>query len=98
MHANYTLPNPYRGKLAFLGVLLERYVEAGEPRWMVSKVFDHLVTDTSLKRGVVVTHWNGTPMELAVWRHADREAGSNPPARLARGIESMTLRVLAASF
>ncbi len=98
LHTNYMLPNPYRGKLAFLGILLERYIDADENHWMVSKVFDHLVTDSALKEGAVVTHWNGVPIELAVWRNADREAGSNQPARFARGIENMTLRVLVASL
>lgn len=98
LHTNYTLPTPYRGRLAFLGVLLEQFVQDGERRWMVSKVFDHLVSDASLKPGVVVTHWNGMPMELAVWRNADREAGSNMPARFARGLENMTFRGLSASL
>ena len=98
LHTNYLLPTPYRNKLAFLGILLETYFEGGERQWMVSKVFDHLVSDDSLQAGVVVTHWNGMPMELAVWRNADREAGSNLPARLARGLENMTFRAMIASL
>lgn len=38
------------------------------------------------------------PMELAVWRNADKEAGSNPAARYARGLESMTLRYLGSTL
>jgi C-terminal processing protease CtpA/Prc len=98
LHTNYVLPDPYRGRLAFIGVLLEQYVESGEPRWMVSKVFEHLVTDATLQEGATVTHWNGMPMELAVWRNAEREAGSNQAASYARGLENMTFRSLAMSL
>ena len=41
-----------------------------------------------------VTHWNGTPLETAVTRNADRTAGSNPDARHARGLSSLTIRPL----
>ncbi|MEM9133157.1 MAG: S41 family peptidase [Actinomycetota bacterium] len=98
LHTNYVLPDPYRGKLAFLGILLERYGDDDEPHWIVSKVFDHLTTEASLAEGVEVTHWNGTPIEDAVWRNADREAGSNLPARFARGLENLTFRSLASSL
>jgi hypothetical protein len=98
LHTNYLLPSPYAGRLAFLGVLIERYAESGEPRWMVSKVFDHLVSEPTLKSGVEVTHWNGAPLDLAVWRNAQREAGSNLPARAARGLENLTLRSLVISL
>ncbi|NND75158.1 MAG: peptidase S41 [Ilumatobacter sp.] len=98
LHTNYVLPDPYRGQIAFLGVLLERYFEDGQPRCMISKVAEHLATDATLIEGALVTHWNGTPIELAVWRNAAREAGSNRAARIARGMENMTLRVLATSL
>ena len=98
LHTNYVLPDPYRGRFAFLGILLERYHEAGMSRWLVSKVARHLVTDDALQSGVVVTHWNGMPMNLAVWRNADKEAGSNLAARFARGLENLTLRPLAVSL
>jgi C-terminal processing protease CtpA/Prc len=98
LHTNYLLPAPFAGRLAFLGVLIERYAESGGPRWMVSKVFDHLVTEPTLTAGVEVTHWNGAPLDLAVWRNAQREAGSNLPARAARGLENLTLRSLVVSL
>jgi hypothetical protein len=98
LHTNYMLPAPYRGRIAFLGILIESFYENGKPRWMVSKVADHLVTDSALKQGVLISHWNGMPMGLAVWRNADKEEGSNLPARYARGLESMTLRFLGSSL
>ncbi|HEU4422437.1 MAG TPA: S41 family peptidase [Pilimelia sp.] len=97
LHTNYVLPAPYQGPFAFLGILLERFWRDGTPCWTVSKVFPHLVGDPHLVQGAEVTHWNGSPIALAVARNADREAGSNRAARLARGQESMTLRTLALS-
>jgi hypothetical protein len=97
LHTNYILPRPYQGPFAFLGILLEQHWENGEPRWMVSKVFNALTGDTHLVPGAEVTHWNGSPIALAVARNADLEAGSNPAARMARGLENMTLRTSAMS-
>jgi hypothetical protein len=97
LHTNYILPAPYQGPFAFLGVLLEQYWAAGKPHWLLSKVFNNLTGDPNLAAGVEVTHWNGSPIALAVARVADREAGSNAAARLARGLENMTLRTLALS-
>lgn len=96
LHTNYILPSRYGG-FAFLGILIEQY-EDGGPHWIVSKVFDHLVGDPNLVVGAEVTHWNGTPMATAVARNAEREAGSNHPASIARGLESMTLRTIRMSL
>ena len=94
LHTNYLLPAPYQGKIAFLGILIETFDEGEHTRWMVSKVANHLVTAPELKPGVLITHWNGMPMNLAVWANADKEAGSNLAARFARGMENMALRFL----
>ena len=98
LHTNYSLPAPFGGQIAFLGILVEQYFEGGASKWMVSKVAQHLVTDPTLVPGVEVTHWNGMPMGTAVWRNGDKEAGSNLSARLARGLETLTLRFMRASF
>jgi C-terminal processing protease CtpA/Prc len=97
LHTNYILPHPYQGPFAFLGILLEQHWENDEPRWMVSKVFNALTGDSHLVPGAEVTHWNGSPIALAVARNAELEAGSNPAARMARGLENMTLRDAAMS-
>ena len=97
LHTNYILPAPYAG-FAFLGILVERYVDDGEPHWVVTKTFDHLTADPSLVVGAEVTHWNGTPMTIAVERNAAREAGSNKAASLARGLENMTIRTIGMSL
>ncbi|HEY0640940.1 MAG TPA: S41 family peptidase [Pseudonocardiaceae bacterium] len=97
LHTNYILPSHYRG-FAFLGVLIEKCHDGERPMWVVSKVFANLVGDPHLVAGVEVTHWNGVPMALAVQRNAEREAGSNPSANEARGLENMTLRPVTMSL
>ncbi|HET9422677.1 MAG TPA: S41 family peptidase [Nocardioides sp.] len=91
LHTNYILPSRYAG-FAFLGIFLERCVDAGRTAYLVTKTFDHITGDPQLKAGVEVTHWNGTPIQLAVEANAAREAGSNKPAQLAQGLQNMTLR------
>jgi hypothetical protein len=97
LHTLYVLPRPYRNT-ASVGILVERFWDSETPHWIVSKVADGLGTgDAPFTVGVEVTHWNGAPIAVAVARHADEESGSNPAARLARGIERMTQRPLALS-
>ncbi len=98
LHTNYSLPAPFGNEIAFLGILVEQYFVNKKPKWMVSKVAEHLVSDPKLKPGVEITHWNGMPIEAAVWRNADKEAGSNLSARQARGLETLTLRYMRSSF
>src|SRR6185369_17313643 len=52
LHTNYILPAPYQGPFAFLGILLEEFYDGGQPRWLVSKVFDNLTGDPNLVAGV----------------------------------------------
>ncbi|MFL6151750.1 MAG: S41 family peptidase [Ornithinibacter sp.] len=91
LHTNYILPSRYAG-FAFLGILLERCTVDGRTAYLVTKTFDHITGDPQLKPGVEVTHWNGTPIQLAVEANAAREAGSNKAAQLAQGLQNMTLR------
>src|SRR5581483_7289264 len=44
--------------------------------------------------GVIITHWNGLPIDRAVALNAEQQMGSNPEARHARGLEAMTIRPL----
>ena len=78
---------------AVLPVLVERY---GPPRRG-----QHLVTKLApwaeagaLVPGSILTHWNGIPIDVAVARHADRARGANPDARLARAMDTLTVRHL----
>lgn len=91
LHTNYILPSRYAG-FAFLGIFLERCVDDGRTAYLVAKTFDHIIGDPQLTAGVEVTHWNGTPIHIAVEANAAREAGSNKAAQLAQGLQNMTLR------
>jgi hypothetical protein len=94
LHTNYVLPASYQGKTAFLPFLVEEYFTAGaapDRRHVVTRLlpgFQH----PQFVPGVELTHWNGVPIARAVEMNADREAGSNQDARLARGLEALTIR------
>src|SRR5262245_49186126 len=95
LHTAYQLPDPYRGNVALLGFLVERYhlEQDGPPRYLITKA----ASWTGLSPGEEVVAWNGIPMARAVELNAERQAGSNPGARMARGLEALTLRPLQTS-
>jgi hypothetical protein len=93
LHTNYVLPAPFNGMIAYLGFQVERCVDGGAEKYIVSKLAQGVGTET-FTRGVEITHWNGVPIALAVAVSADRFAGSNRAARLARGVDALTLRPL----
>ncbi len=97
LHTNYILPEPLRTRTAFLPFRIEDYFEGDERFYAVTEVKPG-TEDRFFKRGVLVTHWNGTPIHRAVEINADREAGSNLDARHARGLGAMTIRWLAMSL
>ena len=59
---------------------------------------DHLAAQPDLDppfvSGAEVTHWNGTPIRRAIERNADRQGGGNLDARMARGLDALTIRAL----
>jgi hypothetical protein len=93
LHTNYLLPDPYRGRVAFLPFLVEEFFEDGIAQYLVTKVAQGVELG-DLRPGVLVTHWNGMPIERAVEVNAARYAGSNAAARHSRGLESLTIRPL----
>ncbi len=97
LHTNYILPEPLRTRTAYLPFRIEDYFEGDERFYVVTEVKPG-TEDKFFKRGVRVTHWNGTPIHRAVELNADREAGSNLDARHARGLGAMTIRWLAMSL
>jgi hypothetical protein len=97
LHTNYMLPTGYRTKFAFLPFRIEEFYANQERKFVVSWV-SPVSTDRNLKEGAVVTHWNGSPIDLAVARNAEKEAGSNSEARRAQGVEALTLRWLGMSL
>jgi hypothetical protein len=95
LHTVYQLPDPYRGHVATLGFLVERY-HAGrddEPRYLVTRVHEAIGVG-GFKRGVEIVAWNGIPIDDLVRLNAENQAGANPDAQLARGLEALTLRPL----
>ncbi|MFC5665383.1 S41 family peptidase [Kitasatospora misakiensis] len=97
LHTVYQLPDPYRGRVAVLGLLVERYHDAdGTPHYPVSRIEPSL-RHGDFDVGVELELWNGVPIERAVERGAAAQVGCSPDARLARGLESLTLRPLRTS-
>jgi hypothetical protein len=96
LHTNYILPSPYATKTAFLPFLLEEFADGPNRRYLVSKMLAGF-THPTFKPGVVATSWSGVPIDRAVDVNADRQAGSNPDARHARGLEALTIRTMAMS-
>jgi hypothetical protein len=97
LHTNYILPASFQRKTAFLPLLVEEYfTDSGAPtrRYVVTRLLPGL-QDPNFVPGVELTHWNGVPIARAVELNADREAGSNQDARLARGLEALTIRPMA---
>ncbi|MEU8437018.1 S41 family peptidase [Streptomyces sp. NPDC029216] len=94
LHTNYLLPDPYRGKIAFLPFLVERYEDAQGEHFMVTHVAQGF-SAPGFAPGAEITHWSGIPIAKAVDLNAARFAGSNAAARRSRGIQSLTLRPLA---
>ena len=103
LHTSFILPEPFRSSYAFLPFRLERYVTAsGEKAYVVTRVMPPEVwgepIDPSFQKGVMVKDWNGTPIDRVVAANADREAGSNPAARCAKGLSALTIRWLGLSL
>ena len=99
LHTNYRLPAPFNSRVAWLPYLIEEFFDGAPPRrrYIVTRVIAG-AGPKDFVRGVEVTHWNGMSMEHAVARNGERQAGSNPDARHARGLNSLTMRPLAGSL
>lgn len=103
LHTNYILPDPFHDRVAYLPFRIQDYFDDdGQRHYVVTQVTPGAVNPNSadkyFKRGVLVTHWNGIPIDRAVQLNADREAGSNLEARRARGLEALTIRPMALSL
>lgn len=93
LHTNYMLPDPFRGKIAFVPFMIEEFGEPGDDRrrYLVTNVSDGF-DSPPFGPGVEVISWNGVPIERAVEIQGNRFAGSNLEARRARGVATMTVR------
>jgi cytosine/adenosine deaminase-related metal-dependent hydrolase len=94
LHTTYHLPSPFFDKVAFLPFFIEEYFVLDEAKYIVSKLISKTRSPDFIK-GVEITDWNYIPIQRAIKLNGDRYAGSNPTARFARGINSMTFRPLA---
>jgi cytosine/adenosine deaminase-related metal-dependent hydrolase/C-terminal processing protease CtpA/Prc len=94
LHTTYRLPSPFKQKTAWLPFFIEQIHEQDRRKYIVSNVVANAGPDTFVP-GVEVLYWNGTPMQTIVEQNADKQAGSNTAARLARGLNSLTIRPLA---
>ncbi|MFZ0545868.1 MAG: S41 family peptidase, partial [Candidatus Promineifilaceae bacterium] len=95
LHTTYRLPFPYSGIIAWLPFFVEEYWETSGYHYIISKVIQ--VSGVELPDdllGAELLYWNGTTIVEAIAINADRQAGSNPDARRARGLNSLTLRPL----
>lgn len=85
----------HTGQVAVLPFLVEGYGPPEDRRFVVSKTGPpELVGDDQFQPGVQLLAWSGVPIDRAVQRWAENEAGGRPDAREARAVESLTMRSL----
>jgi hypothetical protein len=96
LHTNYMLPSYFADYVAFLPFQVEEFYadqNAVECQYVVTRLVDGF-THPQFRERVAIHHWNGMPISRAIDLNADRNAGSNPEARHARGLENLTTRPL----
>jgi cytosine/adenosine deaminase-related metal-dependent hydrolase len=94
LHTHYVPPQPYRSHTLYLPFLIEECTRDGRHQYIVSKVAHGADLAASFTKGVEVTHWNGTPIQRAIERNAENQGGGNRDARMARGLDALTIRAL----
>jgi hypothetical protein len=97
-HTVYTLPRPFRGATAFLPFEIRGFFEAGQTKYMVTRVMPTKpggeVMHPHFGVGVEVVKVNGRPVEEAAQEAADLLPGANAAATLSRGVSLLTIRPL----
>lgn len=91
-HTRYAGPVSLADKVAVLPFLVEMIGATATPTYVVTKVGGGLVS--TFKPGVVLEHWNGVPIDLAVRRYSESEVGGRPDTQRAWATQSLTLRSL----
>lgn len=101
LHTVYMMPEPYCDMVAFLPFKVGEYFDAEHnPRYVVTATMSGLEDIAgadaveTFRRGAELLDWNAVPLVRYVSRLADRHAGSNLPARHARGLARLTMRPL----
>lgn len=93
-HTFYALPKPFSGSFAFLPFRMQHYFdEQGKMRFLVTHVIEGFVHDT-FTQYAEVTHYNGMPIEEAVWRETGFDSAGNEDAQFIRGLNSLFGRAL----
>jgi hypothetical protein len=106
LHTLYLLPEPYRDCTAYLPFLIEQCFENGVEKFIVTRTATSEDEPTApddgcgaiFERGVEVLGWNGVPIGRAIEINGESQAGSNPDARFARGLDNLTIRPLNSSL
>src|SRR6187401_1199748 len=107
LHTLYLLPEPFRDCTAYLPFLIEQCFDRGTERFIVtrtavSKEDASTVSEDGrearFEPGVEVLAWNGVPIVRAIEINGESQAGSNPDARFARGLDNLTIRPLNSSL
>jgi hypothetical protein len=110
LHTMYLLPAPFKDQVAYLPFLIEQYFERNRggrtEKFMVSRVVTEFYQSIpnagpevlSFEPGVEVLYWNGVLIRRAIEINGETQAGSNPEARFARGLDNLTIRPLETSL
>lgn len=101
LHTRYILPYPYKNRFAFLPFLVEEFyttTEDKEPKYIITTLFKGILKEGSkIKEGLEVLHWNNIPIRRAIELNSVNQSGSNKEARMARGLDTLTIRSLTTS-
>lgn len=100
-HTRYLGPRRHADHARFLPIMVERFVDPDDTSgYLASKVAGLTpaekarFTRAGFENGVELTHWNGVKIARALELYAERETGGRPDARIARALESLTIRPL----
>src|SRR6185436_20182384 len=95
LHTLYLLPEPYKDCTAYLPFLIEQCFHRGAERFIVTRTANTGDSQTPdegdgarFEPGVEVLGWNGVPIARAIEINGESQAGSNPDARFARGLDN----------
>jgi hypothetical protein len=106
VHTSYYLPSPFVFQMAFLPFLIEQCFEPDARRqrrekFLVTRVMPEMRDESFpgssaafFEPGIEALYWNGIPIRRAIELNGQNQAGSNPEARLARGLDNLTVRPL----
>ena len=108
LHTLYLLPDPFKNQTAFLPFLIEQYFEKRGnkliDKFLITRVVNEFINLderpelTHFEPGIEVLYWNGMRIKRAIEINGESQAGSNPEARFARGLDNLTIRPLETSL